>query len=169
MKKCKRCGLELSLDNFHIDNSKKDKHKTICKKCISKRKSVNKKIKLDKNIRQSLIYCLKYNGPFKWGSILGYTKEELINHLQSKFKEDMTFYNYGKLWGVTFYIPKRCYNFSSIISQEFKKCWSLKNLKPEYLDLIRKQKIEIRKKDLIENYLWDILPLGDISKWLKDE
>lgn len=168
MKECKRCGLKLPLDNFHIDNNKKDKHKSICKKCLSKKKSINKKLKIDKNIRQNLIYCLKHDGPFKWGKILGFSKQELKEHLSSKFKDGMSFDNYGEVWGVTFYIPKRCYNFSSIISDEFKKCWNLKNLKPEYMNIIKKQKLEISKNDIKENSLWDIVPYGDISKWFND-
>ena len=165
-KVCKKCGKTLPLENFHIDNGKKDKHKNICKECLS-RKRGKPNLKLDKNIRQNIIYCLKHDGPFGWEKILGFSKKELKKHLESEFEEGMTFENYGK-WGVSFHIPKRCYRFSSITSQDFKNCWSLKNLKPMWIEDTKKQKIKISKKELDKYGLWDILPVGDISNLLSD-
>lgn len=165
-KECRRCGKLLPLNNFHIDNSKKDGRKNICKSCLSKKK-VNHSSKIDKNIRQCLIYCLKHDGPFRWEKILGYSKEQLKEHLLCEFEEGMSFDNYGD-WGVTFHIPKRCYKFTSFINDDFKKCWSIKNLKPMWKEDIKKRKVKISKKELDKFALWDILPGGDISNFLVD-
>ena len=145
-KRCKRCGQEKELSEFHKDKSKKDGHKSICKVCLSKKK--NKVSGIDKNIKQSLRYCLKYNGAFRWSEILGYSKQELIEHITSELQSDMTLENYGEVWGVTFHIPRRCYVFSKYWDNEFRKCWSLKNLKPDYIINCKRQKMKISKAEI---------------------
>lgn len=162
-KRCKMCGKEKPLSEFHVDNSKPDKHKSICKECLSVKK--NKVSGIDKNIKQSIRYCLKYNGSFRWSKILNFSKEELKEHLASEFKEDMNFDNYGCVWGVTFHIPRRVYSFTKFWDNEFKKCWSLKNIKPDYIINCKRQKAEISENEVDEFGLWDILPNGNISKY----
>lgn len=66
-------------------------------------------------------------------SILGYTREELREHLESKFMPGMTWDNYGKgkdRWNIDHKIPKSSFHFTSIEDPEFKKCWGLENLQP---------------------------------------
>lgn len=165
-KRCKKCGQEKALSEFHKDKTKKDGHKSICKECLSVKKKKNKVSGIDKNIKQNIRYCLKFNGPFRWSEILGYSKEELINHLKSEFKEDMTLENYGTLWGVTFHIPRRCYVFSEYWDNEFKKCWSLKNLKPDYIINCKRQKASVSEAEIKKLGLWDILPVGSTDNYL---
>ena len=126
-----------------------------------------RKRSLDRNIRQCLTYVIKKDGPFRWNKILGFTKEDFLKHMEKEFEEGMTFENYGE-WVISFHIPKRCYRFSSITSQDFKNCWSLKNLKPMWIEDTKKQKIKISKKELDKYGLWDILPVGDISNLLSE-
>lgn len=121
---------------------------------------------IDKNIKQSLTYCLKKDGPFKWGEILGFTKDELLEQLKKNFKQGMNFSNYGEVWGCSFFIPRRLYTIRTIKDNDFKKCWSLKNIKPEYLENCYRQKKEILESDLNEQSLWDILP-NNFDKYLK--
>lgn len=116
---------------------------------------------IDKNIRQNINYALKHDGPFRWSKILGFSKEELKRHLELNFKDGMTFDNYGELWGVSFIIPHRCYNLNN--DTDLQKCWSLKNLKPEYLINCYRQKKQILRKDIEEYSLWDILPEGNLN------
>jgi len=125
-----------------------------------------KKGSLDRNIRQSISYTIRKNGPFRWGKILGFTREELLKHLEDNFEEGMSFENYGE-WVVSFRIPKRCYTFKSLRDEDFKRFWSLKNIAPKWLKDAQHQKKEIKKDDLTKYGLWDILPLGNISKYLK--
>ena len=123
---------------------------------------------IDKNIRQCLRYCLKNNGPFRWSKIMGFTKDEIFNHLEEEFESDMNFDNYGIVWGCTFHIPRRCYYFKHIKDDEFKKCWSLKNLKPDYIINCKRQKKKISREEINKYSLWDILPSGDLSRLLTD-
>lgn len=163
---CKKCGLEKPIEEFHKDKSKKDGHKTICRACLSVKKE--KVPVIDKNIKQSIRYCLKYNGPFRWSKILGFSKEDLINHLKEEFSQDMCLDNYGIVWGVTFHIPRRCYSFKNYWDNEFKKCWNLKNLKPDYIINCKRQKKQFSKKEVEKFSLWDIVPSGNLSKFLTD-
>mgnify|MGYP006956012112 CR=1 FL=1 len=165
-KKCKKCGQEKYLSEFHRDRTKKDGHKSVCKLCLSKKK--NKVSGIDKNIKQSLRYCIKHDGAFRWSEILGYSKQELINHLKSEMTPEMTFENYGVVWGVTFHIPRRCYIFSKYWDNEFKKCWALKNLKPDFIINCKRQKAKISIAELEKYSLWDILPSGNIKDYLTD-
>lgn len=124
-----------------------------------------KKQALDRNIRQCLSYTIKNNGPFRWSSVLGFTAEELKAHLKERFEEGMSFSNYGE-WVISFYIPKRCYNFASIRDPDFRNFYSLKNIVPRWLKDAQHQKKQISKKVLDKYKLWDLLPIGNIDKFL---
>lgn len=122
---------------------------------------------IDRNIRQCLSYTIKNDGPFRWSDIMGFTKEELLEHLKSEFKEGMSFENYGK-WVISFHIPRRCYTFSSIRDEDFKRFWSLKNITPKWLKEAQKQKKKINKNEVNKYSLWDILPIGNIAYLLEE-
>ncbi len=84
-----------------------------------------------KDIRASqLRRFIKRVGGTKTGrteELLGYTVEELKNHLESLFKEGMTWENQGK-WHIDHKIPQSY--FTSI--DQIKECFALDNLKPEW-------------------------------------
>lgn len=69
-------------------------------------------------------------GNRKWEDIVGYTKQDLINHLESFFKEGMTWDNYGTYWHIDHIRPKSWFVYTSMDDEEFKKCWALSNLQP---------------------------------------
>jgi len=60
-------------------------------------------------------------------ALLGYTTEELKVHLESLFKDGMTWENQGK-WHIDHRIPQSY--FTSI--DQIKECFALENLKPEW-------------------------------------
>lgn len=122
---------------------------------------------LDRNIRQCLSYTIKKDGPFRWSTIVGFTKEEFLKHIKDNFQENMSFENYGE-WVISFHIPKKCYKFNSINDEDFKRFWSLKNICPRWLKDAQHTKTQISKQ-IVEKYgLWDILPVGNISNMLVD-
>lgn len=88
--------------------------------------------RLRSRTRTAVYTCLKERNIAKYRSTfetLGYTLEQLINHLESQFTEGMIWDNYGE-WHVDHKIPMVKFNFTSIDDHEFKLCWSLENLKP---------------------------------------
>lgn len=63
--------------------------------------------------------------------LLGYTREELMSHLERQFQTGMTWENYGKGgWHVDHIIPKSAFNYETPDDLDFKRCWALSNLQP---------------------------------------
>lgn len=75
---------------------------------------------------------------------LFYTIQDLKLYLESKFESWMTWENYGRYnsktwndqdastwtWNIDHIIPQSTFNYISIQDENFKKCWSLDNLRP---------------------------------------
>jgi len=63
--------------------------------------------------------------------ILGYTFEELKQHLESLFQKGMNWDNYGFYgWHIDHKLPISSFNFEFTTDEEFKECWGLNNLQP---------------------------------------
>lgn len=84
---------------------------------------------------------------------LPYTMEELVTDMRSKFKDNMSFDNYGK-WHVDHIIPLKAKNkdgsyywnqeeLADPTSQIFKKAWNLDNLQPLWASENHKKKDKI--------------------------
>lgn len=68
-------------------------------------------------------------GGRSWETILGYTADDLRQHLERQFAKGMSWDNYGE-WHVDHIVPVASFTFSSADDAEFKACWSLTNLRP---------------------------------------
>jgi len=64
-----------------------------------------------------------------WESLIGYTLEELKQHLELKFTKGMSWSNMGR-WHIDHIIPKSFFTYDKQEDQEFQYCWSLDNLQP---------------------------------------
>jgi len=64
-----------------------------------------------------------------WEDLVGYSWVQLKKHLEKQFKDGMTWENYGE-WHIDHIIPKSIFNFTKPEDYDFKRCWSLKNLRP---------------------------------------
>ena len=63
--------------------------------------------------------------------LLGYNANDLIKHLESKFKPGMTWDNYGVGgWEIDHVMPDSWFQYSSTQDTGFKGSWSLSNLQP---------------------------------------
>lgn len=61
--------------------------------------------------------------------LLGYTIQDLMQHLEAQFIHGMSWANYGKTgWHIDHILPKRCFDVAS--PQGVKAYWSLVNLRP---------------------------------------
>jgi hypothetical protein len=65
----------------------------------------------------------------KWQSLVGYDIVQLRSHLERQFQEGMSWNNYGQ-WHVDHIIPVSSFSFSDAEDDDFKRCWSLANLRP---------------------------------------
>lgn len=91
---------------------------------------------------------------------MGFTLKELKAHLEKQFDENMNWENYGSYWWIDKIIPCSRYR---LIPSEFRKSWSLKNIRPLYKKTCQKKSNKIYLK-LVEKYsLYDILPIGVIE------
>lgn len=65
----------------------------------------------------------------KWENLVGYSTNALMQHLEKRFKPEMSWENYGK-WHIDHIIPLSAFNYSCPEDIDFKRCWDLKNLQP---------------------------------------
>ena len=64
-----------------------------------------------------------------WEDLVGYTSQELREHLESLFTDGMSWGNKGK-WQIDHIIPKSFFKIKEVGDVEFRMCWSLDNLQP---------------------------------------
>jgi hypothetical protein len=82
-------------------------------------------IAVNKKLRKRL---LTKNGKGTF-SFVPYTIDDLMKHLEFKFKPGMTWSNYGK-WHIDHKKADCWFNYKSVEDEEFQKCWALDNLQP---------------------------------------
>lgn len=63
-------------------------------------------------------------------TMLGYSKADLVAHIQNQFEFGMTWGNYGTEWHIDHVVPVSW--FRGVRREVVKKCWALKNLKPRW-------------------------------------
>jgi len=70
-------------------------------------------------------------------NILGYSIQELKEHLESQFEDWMTWDNIGltakalkETWQIDHIRPINTFNITDVYCEDFKKCWALENLRP---------------------------------------
>jgi|TARA_R110002072_G_scaffold62378_1_gene156216 hypothetical protein len=62
--------------------------------------------------------------------VLPYTPEQARKHLEKQFDENMSWDNYGVYWQVDHIRPQASLSYTTTKCDNFKECWSLKNLQP---------------------------------------
>jgi Tfp pilus tip-associated adhesin PilY1 len=161
-KTCWKCQIKKSITNFGIAKRNKDGLNTMCKKCSSishkgyersnagkkKRSNYSKnKRKTNINYRLSRMMAtviwqtLKHKKDKNhWENLVGYTAQDLKNHLEKQFKDGMAWENQGKNgWHIDHIRPVSSFNITDFNCDDFKKCWALSNLQPLWaIDNIKK-------------------------------
>lgn len=73
-----------------------------------------------------------------WESLVGYTRADLMAHLESRFTEGMTWDNVGD-WHIDHITPRSAFAFATPSDPGFRACWALSNLQPLWaVDNLRK-------------------------------
>jgi hypothetical protein len=127
---------------------------------LSKKIELSKQRKMFTAMRTHINQYLKS----KIGSMrhVNYSGEELKKHLESRFKDNMSWENYGKganTWQVDHIIPLKFkkenneyfWNQDELCNPEtntFKMAWSLNNLRPEWSDLNNRRNANIDEEGL---------------------
>jgi hypothetical protein len=131
----------------------KNKEKIAEKRKSEKRRAYNrqymKKLRSDPlfkmkcNVSRQIVHALKRKQTSKHGepvlNKLGYSLQQLKEHLEKQFDNNMNWENYGTYWHIDHIIPHSSFSYISMDDEEFKKCWSLENLRPlEAIENIKK-------------------------------
>jgi hypothetical protein len=150
---CKQCNNNFHLANYQITTGK---YKGLfCSfECNNKYKSIHKipdsQNRLNRNMRRAVTRCIHEQKLSKhWVDLVGYTSNDLMQHLESQFTNGMTWDNYGK-WHIDHIKPVVLFNFTKFSDSDFKKCWSLNNLQPLWAfdNLSKNRKYENDKKGI---------------------
>lgn len=122
--------------NYNSQYAKKWRKKNIERKrkyekvYNKERRKIDIKFRLDRNISAIISRALKgKKAGRKWESLVGYTLNDLMAHLESLFETWMNWQNYGK-WVIDHKKPKSLFYYETAESLKFKQCWSLENLQP---------------------------------------
>jgi hypothetical protein len=92
----------------------------------------NPKHKLSHNMSDLVRYSLRGKKCGKsWEGLVGYTAEQLKIYLEKQFTEGMSWKNHSiNGWHIDHIIPIAAFNYTLPTDIDFKKCWTLKNLRP---------------------------------------
>lgn len=91
----------------------------------------NPKKHLNLVIRTSLRQCLRGEKKRRRSfDLVGYSVDQLKNHLENQFAPGMTWENYGSEWHIDHIVPLSAFNFSTAEDPDFKRAWALSNLRP---------------------------------------
>lgn len=116
---------------------------------------------LNELISQSMNRAIKRDrNDYIWERVTGTNLEDLKEHLESQFDDNMSWENYGDYWVIDKIIPLKSYPSNA----EYKKIWSIKNLRPYPRKLRNARKQGIDWKLVEEYHLYDILPIGQLGE-----
>ena len=110
------------------------------KKWKKERRIKNPQFRLNENIRTAISHSLKgEKAGCHWETLVGYTLQDLMNHLEKLFTPEMSWENYGSYWVIDHSKPQSLFHYTIPEDQAFKNCWVLENLQPmEKIANIRK-------------------------------
>jgi hypothetical protein len=94
-----------------------------------KRRKEDPLYKLRHNVSNRISQQIKKNGQSSW-DFLPYSVQELRNHLEAQFDENMSWENYGLYWSIDHIIPQSLFDIKELGDEAMLSCWSLKNLRP---------------------------------------
>lgn len=136
-------------DELKIKKANKIEHyRSYLKNYVKNKRINNNEFKLRLYLSNSINIRLKSNHSSKNGksylTYLPYSIQELKQHLESKFEPWMSWQNHGRYcsktwndldqstwkWQIDHIIPASILPYSSMEEENFKKCWSLENLRP---------------------------------------
>jgi hypothetical protein len=73
-------------------------------------------------------------GKRPWELLVGYTRDDLVAHIEALFEPGMSWGNFGE-WHIDHRRPVASFTFASTDDPEFRACWALTNLRPQWASL----------------------------------
>lgn len=165
-KTCSKCGVSKDEQYFCCDRKQKDGLQSQCKTCKAEsvlkyyKQNPERRTKPSKEKMLARYYQNRLAWNFSrrmrrsigngksgrtWESLVGYGLDDLRKHLEVQFVEGMTWDNYGSVWHIDHIVPVSSFQLTSYDSDDFKRCWSLENLQPLFVE------DNLRKSDKLNN------------------
>lgn len=116
-----------------LEQRKSPEYRTANAARIKARRDRSPGYRLHCNVSRLLALSLNGDkGGRRWELLLGFTRQQLIVHLERQFTKGMTWENMGGKtgWHIDHILPRSSFSFSSADDPEFKACWALTNLQP---------------------------------------
>jgi hypothetical protein len=148
------------LSEYKRDYNKlhREEHRKYDKEWKDKKRKSDPIFKLRMNISNSINIYLRKKNSCKFGKsmieYLPYSLGELREHLENQFESWMNWDNWGvislekRTWQIDHIIPQSSLPYTSMEDENFRKCWSLENLRPlEAIENIKKSNKILGKKD----------------------
>lgn len=96
-------------------------------------------VRLHNNTSRAIRASIQLNKAGRsWESLVGYTRGDLVMHLERQFADGMTWENYGK-WEIDHIRPRASFSFARPEDPQFLECWALGNLQPLWMAENRKK------------------------------
>ena len=111
------------------EKENQEQHDRQRKKQNQKRHNRKPKYRLCGNIKTGIYKSFKTGKPGSWEWCVGYSLAKLREHLQKQFEPGMSWSNYGQ-WQIDHIKTVASFDFSKYDDEDFKRCWSLSNLRP---------------------------------------
>lgn len=135
---CKFCQREYDkqyyIKNKEIRNAQSRKNQKKYYEKQNEKYYNDPKIRLNICMASGIRHSLKSRNLSKeekhWETLVSYTTEQLKQHLENQFDENMTWENMGEYWEIDHIIPQNTFKFTSYKDKDFQICWSLANLRP---------------------------------------
>ena len=86
--------------------------------------------RVSKQMSNKINLLIKDKNNTSWVKCVEYSINDLMTHLEAKFRDGMTWDNYGSHWHIDHIKPVSWFKFTSKNDAEFKQCWALSNLQP---------------------------------------
>ena len=161
MRRCYICQEEKENSEFYIDNSQWDKLSTKCKKCHNIRKNERRSstpvLKLMENLKRRIrqvVNQYKFDKTNLSNEMLGIDREGLQIYFEKRFRDGMTWDNYGAHWVVDHILP-----IDTIKTYEdLVRLSHYTNLQP----LLRKENMSKGKKWVAESHIKKYFPYSEI-------
>lgn len=118
---CRRCDCEFV---------KVGVHQAYCSpECKEANWKANPRNVINSRVNALIRNALGGKGGVSWQTMVGYTLDELIAHLERQFLPGMSWENRGR-WHVDHVVPRSSFQFETAADPEFTACWAISNLRP---------------------------------------
>ena len=137
----------------------KQKNAPLCWDCYNKRRCLTEDDRVVRAVRNRMGCRMRAALALKEGKsmfeFLPYTMDELRDHIEAQFSQEMSWDNYGSYWHLDHIVPHSRLPYKEMSEVNFLRCWSLENLQPlpARENLRKSNKITEAAKALLEK--WD--------------